>query len=118
VVSNDTPAPSPSAHEIADDGPHRLVIVVEETTDEGADLRRVRRICAALDEQPGDLPVEMRIQHRDQRVSRMRRGAVNEAALADLTPRLRALLGVLGTAREVGAVEKARSTQLVAIGGR
>ncbi len=123
LVSNEpeaAPAPAPATHEIEDDGVHRLVVLMEETTDQDADLRRLRRICAALDEYPGDLPVELRIQQRNREVARMRRGSVNAGALDQLAPRLRALLGVLGTAREVGVATPERVVSpagLVAVGG-
>ena len=103
---------------IEDRGPHRLVILMEETTDEAADLRRVRRICAALDEHPGDLPVELRIRQRNERVARLRRAGVDPASLGELTPRLRALLGVLGTAREVGAAAATGVAELAAVAAR
>ncbi|GMU40547.1 MAG: DNA-directed DNA polymerase [Chloroflexota bacterium] len=89
----------------AEAGPRRLLVELEETTDEPADIRRIRRICATLDEVPGDLPVELRIKRRNGTVVRLERGAVAAADLERLVPRLKALLGVLGDAREAGSAE-------------
>jgi hypothetical protein len=105
--------------EIAPDesGPRRLVVAMEETTDEPADLRRVRRVCSALDEYPGDLPVEIHIHQRDRRIARLRRGGIDPEALELLAPRLRALLGVLGDVREAGGLEEAARPG-IAVGSR
>ena len=98
-------------------GPRRLLVTMDETTDEGADRRRVGKICAVLDQYPGDLPVELCFRIRGAE-SRFARGAVNAGALDQLVPRLKALLGVLGDAAEVGEAEvERRETGFVAVGG-
>ena len=128
---DEMPAPAPPPSERAAlrralDGPRRLLVTMEETTDAEADRRRVGRICAALDEYAGDLPVELclRIQHniRDNtqnNEARLSRGGVDPRRLDALLPRLKALLGVLGEAIEVGvdADLVPRETGLVAVGG-
>src|SRR5690606_9169585 len=102
-------------------GPRRLRIQVEETTDEAADLRRIRKLCAALDRYPATddaLPVEFCIRRRDQSEQRLARGTVAPSAAERLIPELQALLGVLGTVREMGAVEVAeRKRELAVVGG-
>lgn len=98
-------------------GPRRLLVTMDETTDEDADRRRVGRICAILDEYPGDLPVELCFRIRGAE-TRFARGAVNAEYLDAVVPRLKALLGVLGEAGEVGEVEPARrESGLIAVGG-
>jgi len=111
-------APVPPRAGLDDGGPHRLLIELEETTDEPADVRRIRRICSALDEHPGDLPVEIRIQRRNGDVVRLARGTVALADLEQLVPRIRAFIGVLGTVREAGTpeVEAAPAPDLAAVG--
>ncbi len=84
-----------------DGGPRRLVISIEETTDEGADRRRMRRLVAMLTESAGDLPVQLSVRTRGGRVERLALPGV--AAAAPLLPRVRALLGVLGEVAEHGA---------------
>jgi hypothetical protein len=88
---------------------------MEETTDEAADLRRLRRVCAALDERSGDLPVEIVVRQRGGSAARLRRGGVDPAALEELLKRMRGLLGVLGEAREAGT--SATDALAVAAGG-
>ncbi len=114
-----TPAPSaamPPARR-AVGGPHRLLVTMDETTDEAADRRRVARLCAVLDEFVGDLPVELCFRVRGAE-SRFARGAVDAGRLEALVPRLKALLGVLGDAAEVGEAESARrESGLIAVGG-
>ena len=84
---------------------------------EAADRRRVARLCAVLDEFPGDLPVELCFRVRDAE-SRFARGAVDGSRLETLVPRLKALLGVLGDAVEAGDAEPARRDPgLIAVGG-
>jgi len=98
-----------------------LRIQVEETTDEAADLRRIRKLCAALDRYPATddaLPVEFCIRRRDQSEQRLARGTVAPSAAERLIPELQALLGVLGTVREVGVLEVAeRERELAVVGG-
>lgn len=108
-------APPSDRTPIADTGPRRLVVRMEETTDEAADLRRVRRILAVLDEAPGDLPVELVVQQRGGATVRLQRGGVSPAAVERLIPQLKRLLGVLGDAHELGTA--APVGDLVAVGG-
>jgi len=84
-----------------DDGPWRLRITLEETRDEGADRRRLRRLVALLAESPGELPVELVVCLHGDRLERLTLPGVTAAE--PLLPRVRALLGVLGEADEVGA---------------
>ncbi|MFA7248732.1 MAG: DNA polymerase III subunit alpha [Dehalococcoidia bacterium] len=112
-------APAPESAVLRSAGPHRLLVTMDETTDDAADRRRIGRICGALDEYPGDLPVELcfRIHGAETRFSR---GGVDPGRLELLVPRLRALLGVLGSAEEVGAAPAAvpaREAGFVAVGG-
>ncbi|MBM4409727.1 MAG: DNA polymerase III subunit alpha [Chloroflexi bacterium] len=107
VAPDERPAPEPvevppSAPRADLTGPHRLVVAMEETTDQAADLRRLQRICALLDEHQGDTTVEIVIRQRGGASARFRRGGVDPAALEELLKRLRGLLGVLGDAREAG----------------
>ncbi|MEX2032503.1 MAG: OB-fold nucleic acid binding domain-containing protein, partial [Dehalococcoidia bacterium] len=101
---------------VEDSGPRRLLVRMEETTDEGADLRRLRKICAVLDEVPGDLAVELVIEQRGGHQARLVRGGVDPAAVERIAPRLKALLGVLGEVREVAGTEIGAGA-LVAAGG-
>ena len=81
------------------DGPRRLRIVLEETRDEGADRRRLRRLVALLAENAGDLPVELVVRTYGGRMERLALPGV--AAAESLLPLIRALLGVLGEASEL-----------------
>jgi DNA polymerase-3 subunit alpha len=84
-------------------GPRRLEIFLEETTDEAADRRRLRRISAVLDRHEGDLPVDIVIDRGEPRPTRMRlHVGVNAQTVESIIPELRALLGVLGLAEESG----------------
>ena len=76
----EVPLPEPAARALADTGPHRLVVTMEETTDDAADRRRIGRVCSVLDEFPGDLPVELCFRIRGAE-SRFARGSVNAGAL-------------------------------------
>ncbi len=105
-----TSAPSP----IEQDGPRRLLIEIEETTDETADLRRVRKLCAILDEFEGDLPVVLCVKTRSGEMIRLERGGVAPHAIERILPRLRPILGVLGQAYETG---RADAPMLAATGG-
>ena len=73
---------------------------MEETTDEKADRRRLGRVCAKLSAQPGAFPVELLVKTSAGTVERLQLGGVADAD--GLIPELKALLGVLGDAREVG----------------
>ena len=84
-----------------DGGAPRLVISMEETTDEQADRRRIRRLVAMLRESAGDLPVELSVRMRSGRVERLALPGI--ASAAPLLPDIRALLGVLGEVAEHGA---------------
>ena len=98
-------------------GPHRLEIFLEETTDEAADRRRLRRISAALDRHEGDLPVDIIIDRGEPTPTRMRRRVgVNAQTVESVIPELRALLGVLGRVEESGVaapVERELATATV-----
>jgi hypothetical protein len=84
-------------------GPQRLLIRMEETTDHGADKRRLTKICAALEAYQGELPVELQIYCNDQLRGRVRLPHQIEATmLQPLLGELSMLLGVLGTAMEAG----------------
>tara|TARA_Y100000814_G_scaffold76204_1_gene48010 strand:+ start:3986 stop:7630 length:3645 start_codon:yes stop_codon:yes gene_type:complete len=83
----------------------KLRIVVEETTDENADVRRLRKICTILDPYSGDLPVELVIQRRDGTKVKFTRGTVNERSLDTIVSQTRMLLGVLGIVEEFTGLE-------------
>ncbi|MEX1022088.1 MAG: DNA polymerase III subunit alpha [Dehalococcoidia bacterium] len=119
VVEASADEAAPDASEARDAGPRRLVVEMEETTDDAADLRRLRRLCAVLDEFEGDLPVEIVVKQRSGHLARLQRGGVNPSAVERIIPRLKALLGVLGEARETGAGDAldARARDLAAVGG-
>jgi len=92
----------------ADSGPRRLEIFLEETTDESADRRRLRRISAVLDRHEGDLPVDIVIDRGEPRPTRMRRRVgMNAQAVNSVIPEVRALLGVLGRVEETGILAPA-----------
>ena len=95
----DSAAPDGTAHE-EHLGPRRLRVEMEETTDANADRRRLGRVCAKLSAQPGALPVELLVKTSAGTVERLQLGGVTDAD--GLIPELKALLGVLGDAREVG----------------
>jgi hypothetical protein len=81
-------------------GPRRLRIEMEETTDEAADRRRIRKIVAVLASAPGDAPVELTIRARGGSAHQLRLGtaSINE----DVIRQAQGLLGVLGSVREIG----------------
>ncbi|MYI83173.1 MAG: DNA polymerase III subunit alpha, partial [Chloroflexi bacterium] len=87
------PAPPP-------DGPERLWILIEETTDTGADRRRLGKIVQLLEAHPGAQPVEIELQAQDGRSERLRLPPV--ADIEALLPELKPLLGVLGSAAHAG----------------
>lgn len=92
-----------------------FLVSLEETTDETADRRRLRKICAVLDQNEGELPVEFKILRRDGSDIRLRRGAVDATVTTQLIPELKALLGVLGTVQEIGHFNSS-AKELVAVG--
>ena len=104
-------APAP-----VEDGPRRLRIALEETTDEAADRRRLRKICAVLDRFRGELPVELVIVRRGGDHIRLSRGTVDASATERMVPEISALLGVLGNVAEVGQAD-ASARDLAAVGG-
>jgi hypothetical protein len=109
VAATEPAATNGSSAPLATDdaGPRRLRISLEETRDEGADRRRLRRLVALLAESAGALPVELVVQMQGGRIERLTLPGV--AAAEPLLPRIRALLGVLGTAAEVGVEASAAS---------
>jgi hypothetical protein len=80
--------------------------MIEETTDERADRRRLSKIVERLAAKPGDLPVELIVHTRAGGMERLRL-RTGVAPDDDLVPQLQGLLGVLGEARAVGASEDA-----------
>ncbi len=106
-----------SAPRVDEGGLHRLVIEMEETTDEAADLRRLHKVCAVLDRFEGDLPVELRVKTRGGQQVSLGRGSVDGAELERIVASLRPILGVLGGAREAGSTADAARGELAAVGG-
>jgi len=82
-------------------GPPRLQVFLEETTDEGADRRRIQRICATLGRYPGDRNVELAIRTLDGRTRRLLLPTAVESC-EQLTRDVQGLLGVLGRVSEIG----------------
>jgi len=117
--SNEDDASTENRAPVEDRGPARLVVRMEETTDEAADLRRIRKMFALLDESPGALPVEVVIEQRAGEQARLQRGGVDPAAVERLIPRMKAILGVLGEARATGAAEGVMqgAGEFAAVGG-
>jgi hypothetical protein len=101
------PHPQPTAEppspldENAESGPRRLRITMEETTDQPADVRRLSKVLARLNAQPGELPVELMVRTRGGVIERLQLPA-GIAPSEELIPHIRGLLGVLGNAGEVG----------------
>ena len=93
---------APVASTARDTGPLRLRITIEETTDEGADRRRLQRILAILAREPGDQPVELalRLRSGQTQVLRLEVGVADAEALV---PEIQPLLGVLGQAQRLGS---------------
>ena len=96
-------------------GPPRLRVMIEETTDERADQRRLSKIVQRLAAQPGDLPVELIVSTRAGGMERLRL-RTGAAPSDDLVPELQGVLGVLGEAREVGASEDALTVATASAG--
>ena len=82
------------------DGPARLRITMEETTDVAADRRRVERILRLIAEHAGQEPAELVVVERGGARSLLQLPPV--ADIDALVPLLRPLLGVLGRAERVG----------------
>ena len=117
----DTPAPRPALHAVeresaptpaptatdssAQAGPPRLRITLEETTDQGADRRRLQKIMALVGRTPGDNLVELALRLTDGHTELLRLGSV--ADMEALLPELQPLLGVLGNAKCIGSAERA-----------
>ncbi len=102
AVDPPQPPPGQTSAEVAPDpgGPRRLRISMEETTDERSDTRRLKKIFARIDANPGGLPVELMIQTRTGEMQCLSLGTV--APDSDAMAQIQALLGVLGSAAEVG----------------
>jgi DNA polymerase-3 subunit alpha len=90
---------SANADELA--GPPRLRVQMEETTDEAADRRRLKKVIDLITSVPGEHPAELAI---------VTRGGVTQllmlpgvADIEPLIPQVQALLGVLGQARRIGS---------------
>ena len=100
-------------------GPPRLRITLDETADEAADRRRLRRLFDRLAAAPGERAVELTLRLRDGR--RQRLGLPAIGASEALLDELRALLGVLGRIELLGdaayAVEPADTREYAAATG-
>jgi hypothetical protein len=75
---------------------------MEETTDEGADRRRLQKILAILARSPGEQPVELalRLRNGQTQIVRLEAGVADAEALV---PEIQPLLGVLGQAQRLGS---------------
>ena len=82
------------------DGPPRLRITMDETTDVAADRRRVERILRLLAEHAGGESAELLVEERGG--ARLLLQLPSVADIDALAPLLRPLLGVLGRAERVG----------------
>ena len=94
------------------DGPARLHIAMEETTDVAADRRRLGRIVRLLAEHPGEEPAELLVVARDGEQTLLALPPV--ADIDALAGALRPLLGVLGRATRAGGAAEA-APQLAAV---
>ena len=119
VESNDpAPAnaapPSPRATQaaIVQSGPPRLHITMEETTDEGADRRRLRRVFDVLHRHAGEQLAELALTLRGGAVERLRLPGI--ADIEAVIPELQPILGVLGSARLAGDPAYERAFAVVA----
>ena len=95
------------------DGPPRLRVSMDETTDEGADRRRLQRLFDLLGRTPGEYPVELEVRLRGGRTQLLRLPGIED--IDALVPEIQPLLGVLGTARRIG--DEAYARQYVAVAG-
>ncbi|MDP6605929.1 MAG: DNA polymerase III subunit alpha [Dehalococcoidia bacterium] len=105
VDASPPPGPANLAASVAESpasygGLHRLQITMEETTDASSDVRRLKRIVQRLHAYPGEVPVELLVQTRGGRVERLSLDIAT--AGGQMVNEISALLGVLGTATEVG----------------
>lgn len=107
------PASIASAARDTEGGPLRLRITMEETTDEGADRRRLQKILAALAQSPGEHPVELALRLRNGHIETLRLPGV--ADIDVMVPEIQPLLGVLGSARRVGREADARRLTAAAV---
>jgi hypothetical protein len=82
-------------------GPPRLRVQMEETTDEAADRRRLKKVVDLIGSTPGDHPVELAITTRAGLTQMLKLPGV--ADIEPLIPEVQALLGVLGQARRIGS---------------
>jgi hypothetical protein len=87
---------------------------MEETTDEAADRRRLKKIIDLLASTPGDLPAELAITSRGGATQLLRLPGI--ADIEALIPQLQALLGVLGSARRLGEEAEERAYAVAAAG--
>jgi hypothetical protein len=106
-------APAPDSNGRPFEGPPRLRIRMEETTDEAADRRRVARIFKLLAARPGEHPVELEVRTRSGRseVLRLPAGVDDVDAVVS---ELRVLLGVLGMAERIGGEAPAEASPVLA----
>ncbi|RLT28538.1 MAG: DNA polymerase III subunit alpha [Chloroflexi bacterium] len=108
AIERETSVPAPASaanNSSAQAGPPRLRITMEETTDQGADRRRLQKIMALVGRTPGDHPVELALRLTDGHTELLRLGGV--ADMETLLPELQPLLGVLGKAKCIGSAERA-----------
>jgi hypothetical protein len=73
---------------------------MDETTDEAADRRRLKKIMDLLAASPGEQPVELAITSHGGSVQLLRLPGI--ADIEAPIPQLQTLLGVLGSARRIG----------------
>ena len=73
---------------------------MEETTDEAADRRRLRRVLDVLTRNAGEQPAELALAVRGGAIERLRLPGV--ADIEAVIPELQPILGVLGSARRAG----------------
>ena len=113
-ATNGNGASSRSEREAApSDGPPRLWISIEETTDVGADTRRLAKVIGLLGGRPGEQLVELQVRTRDGRAEVLRLPPV--ADIDAVIPELKRLLGVLGRAEHAGAAEGATLAAVEAV---
>ena len=102
--------PRPAARR---DGPPRLLVSIEETTDTGADRRRLAKLWRLLESAPGDRLAELEIRTRGGQTELLRLPGIGD--IDRLLPQIRALFGVLGGADWIGEqVANERPAELAA----